>query len=453
MKPKSSNAKSPARAPAAQVVKNIRRQTRRHFSAEDKIRIVLDGLRGDDSIAELCRREGIAQSLYYTWSKEFMEAGKRRLAGDTARAATTEEVKGLRREARDLKECVADLTIENRLLKKHDRGWGRRRMRYPASEKLEIIRIVEQSHLPAKRTLDGLGIARRTFYRWYDRFLEGGPEALEDRPSAPSRVWNRIPPDIHDQIIELALEQSELSPRELAVRFTDERRYFVSEATVYRRLKAHDLITSPAYVVIKAADQFHTKTTRPNEMWQTDFTYFKIIGWGWMYLSTVLDDFSRYIIAWKLCTNMRAEDVTDTLDLALAASGCDSATVLHKPRLLSDNGPSYIAGELAEYIEARKMSHVRGAPCHPQTQGKIERWHQTLKNRILLENYFLPGDLEAHIETFVEHYNHQRYHESLANVTPADAYFGRAPAIIKLRERIKRQTIDHRRLQHRKFAA
>jgi len=326
-------------------------------------------------------------------------------------------------------------------------------MRYPASEKLEIIRIVEQSHLPAKRTLDQLGIARRTFCRRYDRFLEGGPEALEDRPSAPSRVWNRIPHDIHDQIIELALEQSGLSPRELAVRFTDEQRYFVSESTVYRLLKAHDLITGPAYVVIKAADQFHTKTTRPNEMWQTDFTCFKIIGWGWMYLSTVLDDFSRYIIARKLCTNMRAEDVTDTLNLALAASGCDSATVLHKPRLPSDNGPSYIAGELAEYIEANKMSHVRGAPCHPRTQGKIERWHQTLKNRILLENSFLPGDLEAQIEAFVEHYNHQRYHESLNNVTPADAYFGRAPPIIRQRERIKRQTIEHRRLQHRKLAA
>ena len=106
------------------------------------------------------------------------------------------------------------------------------------------------------------------------------------------------------------------------MRFTDEKRCFVSEATVYRLLNAHDLITSPAYVVIKAADQFHTKTTRPNEMWQTDFTCFKIIGWGWMYLSTVLDDFSRDIIAWKLCTHMRAEDVTDTLDLALKASGC-----------------------------------------------------------------------------------------------------------------------------------
>ncbi len=156
-------------------------------------------------------------------------------------------------------------------------------MRYPASEKLEIIRIVEQSHLPARRTLDQLGIARRTFYRWYDRYREGGPEALENRPSAPNRVWNRIGEDIQDQIVEMALEATDLSPRELAVRFTDEKHYFVSEATVYRLLKAYDLITSPAYAVIKAADQFHTKTTRPNEMWQTDFTYFKIIGWGWMY--------------------------------------------------------------------------------------------------------------------------------------------------------------------------
>jgi len=249
------------------------------------------------------------------------------------------------------------------------------------------------------------------------------------------------------------LRELVVAPRELAVRFTDEKRYFVSEATVYRLLKAHDLITSPAYVVIKAADAFHTKTTRPNEMWQTDFTYFKIIGWGWMYLSTVLDDYSRYIIAWKLCSTMRAEDVTDTLDMALAASGCDQVHIHHRPRLLSDNGPSYIAGDLADYIEAQRMSHVRGAPFHPQTQGKIERWHQTLKNRILLENYFLPGDLGRQIEAFVEHYNHHRYHESLGNLTPADVYFGRDQAIIERRKRIKEMTIRKRRLHHHSQAA
>ena len=237
------------------------------------------------------------------------------------------------------------------------------------------------------------------------------------------------------------------------MRFTDTQGYFVSEASVYRLLKAHDLITSPAFIIIKAADEFHQKTTAINQLWQTDFTYFKVIGWGWQYLSTILDDFSRYIIAWKLCTNMRAEDVTETLELALQASGCDQAHVRHKPRLLSDNGSSYVAAELAEWLGKRDMDHVRGAPYHPQTQGKIERWHQTLKNRILLENYYLPGALEAEIASFVEHYNHHRYHESLDNLTPADVYFGTGPAILSDRERIKRSTLQQRRLQHRLRAA
>ena len=174
-------------------------------------------------------------------------------------------------------------------------------MRYPASEKLEIIRLVERSHLPAKRTLDKLGIPRRTFYRWYDRYQTEGPDGLEDRSPMPLRVWNRIPDDIRERIVKLALDEPELSPRELAVRFTDTESYFVSEASVYRLLKSHDLITSPAFIVLKAANEFKDKTTAINQLWQTDFTYFKVIGWGWMYLSTILDDYSRYIIAWKLC--------------------------------------------------------------------------------------------------------------------------------------------------------
>ena len=326
-------------------------------------------------------------------------------------------------------------------------------MRLPASEKLEVIRLVEHSHLPARRTLEMLGILPSTFYRWYDRFQAGGPEALEDKPSKPDRVWNRIPDDVRERIVGMALDVPELSPRELATRFTDTEGYFVSESSVYRLLKAHDLITSPAFVVIKAADAFKDKTTAINQLWQTDFTYLKVIGWGWFYLSTILDDFSRYVIAWKLCTTMKAGDVTDTLQLALDASGCGSARVRHKPRLLSDNGSSYISRDLADWLEGVGMGHVRGAPCHPQTQGKIERWHQTLKNRILLENYYLPGDLEAHIARFIEHYNHLRYHESLKNLTPADVYFGRGQTILIERERIKRSTIQTRRLQHRTKAA
>src|SRR5918999_1607482 len=321
-------------------------------------------------------------------------------------------------------------------------------MRYPAAEKLEIIRLVEGSHLPVRRTLAHLGIPPATYYRWYDRYQAGGPEALEDRPSRPDRVWNRIPDAVRGRVVDLALAEPELSPRELAVRFTDQERYFVSEASVYRLLKAHDLITSPAFVVVKAADEFHTKTTAPNQLWQTDFTYLKVIGWGWFYLSTVLDDFSRYVIAWKLCAAMAARDVTDTLELALEASGCSEVRVRHRPRLLSDNGPGFIADELARWLAARGMEHIHGAPCHPQTQGKIERWHQTLKNRILLENYSLPGELEAQVAAFVDYYNNHRYHENIDNLTPADVYFGRGPTILAERERIKRQTIAERRLQH-----
>ena len=202
-------------------------------------------------------------------------------------------------------------------------GRQAKRRREGASEKLEIIRLVEQAHLPAKQTLDKLGIPRTTFYRWYDKYQSGGVDALEDKSPMPEHVWNRIPDDVRNKVIDLALDEPELAPRELAVRFTDTEKYFVSESSVYRLLKAQDLITSPAFAVIRAADEFHDKTTAPNQLWQTDFTYLKVIGWGWFYLSTILDDYSRYVIAWKLCTTMKASDVTDTLELALQASGCD----------------------------------------------------------------------------------------------------------------------------------
>ena len=326
-------------------------------------------------------------------------------------------------------------------------------MRYPASEKLEIIRLVEQSALPVRRTLDQIGIPKSTFYTWYDRYQTGGLEALEDHRPRPRRVWNRIPDDVRRKILELALDKPDLSPREVAVAFTDKERSFVSEASVYRLLKGHGLITSPAFIVMKAAGKFQNPTTAVNQLWQTDFTYLKVVRWGWFFLSTVLDDFSRYIVAWKLCTGMAASDVTDTLELALKASGLDDLTVKHRPRVLPDNGPSYIASDLSEWLCERDMKHTRGKPYHPMTQGKIERWHLSLKSRILLENYYLPGDLERAVADFVDNYNHRRYHESLDNLTPADVYFGRGQHILEMRKEIKRRTIEQRRRNHFKAAA
>ena len=329
------------------------------------------------------------------------------------------------------------------------------KMRYTPAEKMEIIRLVENSDLPVKKTLDGLGVARTSFYRWYNNYVEKGYDGLSGNGRTPNRFWNKIPDSEREWIRDISLSDGNIdkSPRELAAFITDKKGYFISESSVYRILRSYDLITSPHYIVIKASDRFKDPTKRINEMWQTDFTYLKVLGWGWFYLSTILDDFSRYIIAWKLCTTMKAKDVTDTLQLALQASGCDQDSMTNRPRLLSDNGASYIAGELAEWLKGKGMNHVRGAPYHPQTQGKIERWHQTLKNKVLLENYFFPDDLRARIGTFVDHYNHQRYHESINNLTPADVYFGRGQAILNQRERIKRKTIETRRLHHRKHAA
>jgi putative transposase len=321
-------------------------------------------------------------------------------------------------------------------------------MRYPASEKLEIIRTVETAPLPVRRTLEQIGIPKSTFYAWLDRYTTGGLDALEDRKPRPVWVWNRISDQMRQKVLTFALDRPEFSPREIAVAFTDREQSYVSEASVYRLLRAEGLITSPAFIVMKAAERFANPTTAINQLWQTDFTYLKVIGWGWYYLSTVLDDFSRYIVAYKLCPTMAAEDVTTTLNLALQASGLNQVPLDQRPRLLSDNGPSYVASELRDWLGQQGMRHTRGKPYHPMTQGKIERWHLSLKSRILLENYYLPGDLERAVANFVEHYNHRRYHESLDNLTPADVYFGRGQRVLNARREIKRKTITERRKLH-----
>jgi putative transposase len=326
-------------------------------------------------------------------------------------------------------------------------------MRHSPSEKLEIIRIVEDSSLGVKRTLEELDINRSTFYDWYRRYVSQGAVGLEDRTDHRRQFWNAIPPWVKQKVVETALEHLEKSPRELAWHLTDTQEYFISESSVYRILKLNDLITSPAYTVLSAKDKFDQPTTRINQLWQTDFTYLKIIHWGWYYLSTVMDDYSRYILSWRLCAGMSAEDVKATLDDAIAVSGVDHVYVHHRPRLLSDNGSAYISSALKEYLVERGFTHTRGKPYHPMTQGKIERYHRSIKNVLLLDNYYCPDDLKAEIGRFVAYYNHRRYHESLDNVTPADVYTGRAAAILEQRERTKEETMNRRRSDYRKAIA
>jgi transposase InsO family protein len=321
-------------------------------------------------------------------------------------------------------------------------------MRYSQSEKMEIVRIVENSQLSVKQTLAELNINRSTFYNWYRRYQEGGYEALASRYRPPKQFWNAVPPWEKQRVVEIALEHPEMSPRELACYITDKRKYYISESTVYRILKAHDLITSPVYMVVTALDKFHQPTKVVNELWQTDFTYFKVVHWGWYYLSTILDDYSRYILAWRLCTGMAADDVKQTLEDAIQFTGIRDPKVLHLPRLLSDNGPCYISKALSSYLKEEGIGHTRGKPFHPMTQGKIERYHRSMKNILLLENYYSPSDLKHYIGIFVDYYNNHRYHEALNNVTPADVYYGRDREILTRREQTKKKTMQLRRKQN-----
>ena len=318
-------------------------------------------------------------------------------------------------------------------------------MRSTASEKMETIRLVEGSGISVRKTLSELDVPRSTFYRWYAAYLESGYDGLTPARSQSRRFWNRIPDAEREKIVDVALAKPEMSPRDVAWHITDHEGLFVSESSVYRILKDYDLVTSPNYVVLSAKDTFDHPTRRVHELWQTDFTYLFVTAWGWYFLLTVLDDFSRYIISWKLFTTMGTEDVTQVLDHAIQSTGVKRVQVRHRPRLLSDNGPCFVSKDLRTYLDEHGMTHTRGKPYHPMTQGKIERYHRSLKNVITLQNYYLPDELEREIARFVEHYNHARVHEALGNLTPADVYTGRGRDIQTARERLKEQTLRRRK--------
>lgn len=320
-----------------------------------------------------------------------------------------------------------------------------RMTRYAQAEKMEIIRLVETSELPVKQTLAELDVPRSTFYDWYRRYAEAGYDALADRQPQRQQFWNRIPDSVREQVVEVALEKTELSPRQLAWHLTDTQGYFISESSVYRILKGYDLVASPVFQLVSAKDKFDKPTRRVNELWQTDFTQFKVVDWGYYYLCTVLDDYARYILAWRLAASMGSTDVEETLNVAVAKTGVQYIKVRHRPRLLSDNGPAFVSDALKKYLKHYHMTHIRGAPYHPQTQGKIERYHRSMKSIVKLDLYYAPSELEQAVASFVHYYNHERYHEALDNVTPADMYFGRYTQVTTQRERIKQQTFQQRR--------
>ena len=315
-------------------------------------------------------------------------------------------------------------------------------MRFSAEEKTEIVLLVSRSPEGVNKSLHSLGIHKRTFYNWYHAYCKDGIDGLAPK-SRSKRQWNYIPDDQRELVVEMALEYPDRSSRELAVKMVDETGMYISESSVYRILKERGLIQPAYHSFMIAGDEFHTKTKFVNEMWQTDFTYFNIKGGGWYHLSTILDDYSRYIIHCELCKGMKAEDVMRTVDAAMIKAKIRSKA---PPKILSDNGSCYISKDLNSFLTDKYgIDQIHGKPGHPQTQGKIERYHRSLKSVVNLHHYYSPDQLTEAIREYVDYYNKERYHESLNNLTPQDVYLGRGELILKERQRIKEQSLKNRK--------
>jgi transposase InsO family protein len=318
-------------------------------------------------------------------------------------------------------------------------------------DKLEILRSVESSGLPVRQALERLGVRPSTYYRWRKRFRREGTGGLIDRSPFTGRVWNQILPEERAKILETAHLFPEHSPREIAFQVCDSAGFTVSESTVYRVLKAAGLVPPLERKTFPAGPEYTVKTKRPNQMWQTDATYLLIKNWGWYYLISVLDDFSRKILAWRLQSAMDANAFSEVIELACEATGMDQVPPELRPSVLSDRGPGLIARTMGEYLEAKGLGHIFASPYHPQTNGKIERYHRSIKERTSLLVWETPGELEAEIARFVTYYNTRRYHEALGNVTPDDVYCGRRETIQAKRARLKAKTLARRKTTNRRL--
>jgi putative transposase len=302
-------------------------------------------------------------------------------------------------------------------------------------DKALIMSQVENQPRCKRQALMALGISKSSYYRW----RQGQPDSGNRR-----RPWNRITPDEEARVLAAAREYTELSSRQLSAWITDNKGFAVSESTVYRLLRREGLVkrqeTQPM-----AAKEYHNKTTRPHQMWATDASYFRVICWGYYYLVTVMDDYSRFILAWKLQKDMSANSLIEVVQEAVDATGMTDVPIEDRTRLLSDNGAGYVSRVFRDYLHLVGIGHILAAPYHPQTNGKVERYQLSLKREVNQLPYELPSQLERAIANFVDYYNYRRYHKALGNVTPADVLYGKRDQILERRKEVQILTINRRR--------
>jgi transposase InsO family protein len=310
----------------------------------------------------------------------------------------------------------------------------------------DLIKKVELQDGHRVKMLDDLGIPRSTYYKWRRTYDEDGMPGLEGIKPVARRIWNRLFETEVKKVLEVARLHPELSPRLLSVKITDEENFSVSESTVYRILKDNNLIAPRPLPELPASKEWRHKTTKPDELWQSDATNLFIVGWGYYKLIPVEDDYSRKILGYDIRPDETAFSFTDVVEIAIE-NAREEGHLMDKnemPSLYTDNGSGFVSEVMSGYLEAHGIRHIFGTPYHPQGRGKIERFNRSIKEKLCLVVYCSPEELKKAVAEAITIYN-ATPHESLGNVSPNDAYAGRKEEILKARQEKKQLTLERRK--------
>jgi len=303
-------------------------------------------------------------------------------------------------------------------------------------ERQEIIQSVQASGLSIRRACRAAGISRSTYYRWRC------PASRMDRGPA----WNALREEDRKHILAVSESRPEWSSRQIAFHVTDSGSFSVSESTVYRVLKAAGKIPLHPGEPQRASGEYIDKPERVHDQWQIDFTDFFLPSWGWYHDGGVLDDKSRFMLHHDLRPYEKACDAIDIIDDAVSfAVGTHGYAAR---RVVSDHGKCFESADTKSYLHFRNIRPIYARSHHPQTVGKLERLHRTMKETVNLHVYESPEELQRAIDQFYYFYNYDRYHESLGNVTPSDVYYGKVEAVLERRRQIKLRTLIERRTRY-----
>ena len=313
-------------------------------------------------------------------------------------------------------------------------------------DKETLINEIQRLKKDRVRKLKELGIPSSSYYNWKARYEKEGLIGLRKQERSSRKIWNRLTEYERDKVLEIARGHPELSSRLLAIKITDREDFSISESTVYRLLKKEGLIEPRPLSEMPAAKEWRHKTGEPDEVWQCDATHFFVAGWGYYKMITVQDDYSRYPLASRLKPDETAFSISDVVEEAIEnAKKQGHLGNGNMPRFLSDNGSGFTANVLSEYLRMHGIKHIFGKPYHPQTQGKIERFHRSIKEKVCLLVYCSPGELEKALEETIRDYA-TAPHKSLANVSPKDVYEGRKEEILRARSEKKHLTLEKRKV-------